>query len=376
MAASKKSKSGTQTGAAEIPVKTPVTAVEDKTGTSGTTPPQPSKQDGSKGSVEGERTDGGVADVQIDTVEVVKGDNVAQPAAKPAPPSGKVVWNIPRFTIIIPCHNNAGYIVRCLSSVKKQTFDLGTVEVIAVNDGSTDGSGEILAMMGRDLPNFKLLNNETPAGAGAARNQAVKVATGKYVWFVDCDDWVTEKALERIDIALKAANDPDVACLPFTTVKVNNVKSPFVPKWTNIQQIVVGATGPWAQVVKRSLLIPFPINCRGEDTVWHYPQFDKFNSYCIVTGDEPCYMYDRTNSSAITDTLEWSAQNALTLEHLAKENDAVKAGKNDKFFSDIVRAIAEMYDSRHQITKPWIRAAWFIRFQSMYGGMVCGHFHN
>ena len=292
--------------------------------------------------------------------------------------SNGIVLNIsqPRFSIIIPCYNNAGYVVRCLKAIKKQTFDITKVQVIAINDASTDGSDEILELMGNELPDFTLINNERNAGVGAARNAAMTHATGKYVYFIDCDDYLTENALERINDALVKANDPDVAFVPFLTL--DNTKKP-VHKPTGadlLTAIAICPPGPWAKVFKRTLFIPFPVGFRAEDTVWHFVQVDRFNNFCNVTGDEPCYIYDRTNTSAITDTLMWSAQNAFTLEHLAKENDAIKAGKNDKFFSDVLRALAEMYDSRHKIMKPFIKNLWFARFCSIYQSMVCGHFHN
>ena len=307
------------------------------------------------------------------------------PESPPAPTTAAapvkaatVVWNIPRFSLIIPCHNNSGYIVRCLSSIKNQTFDLSKVEVIAIDDASTDGSADILEAFGEKwIPNFTLVKNDKNVGVGATRNAGLGHATGKYVFYIDCDDSITEKALERIDAALVKANDPDVAFIPFRTVKAGAGQSTdFKPTWNDIRQTAGCAPGPWAKVIKRSVAVPFPVGFRGEDTVWNFPQLDKFNTFCNVEGDEPCYLYDRTNASAITDTLAWSAENGYTLEFLAKDNTAIKAGKNDRFFSDIMRAIAAMYDSRHSLTKPWVKTMWFIRFQSMYQSMVCGHFHN
>lgn len=297
-------------------------------------------------------------------------------AANNKPIGNAIVWNVPRFTLIIPCYNNAGYVVRCLNSIKKQTFDLKRVQVIAVDDCSTDGSGDIFELIGNDIPDFTLIRNDKNIGVGASRNTALLHATGKYIYFIDCDDYLSEKALERIDEALKKANDPDVAFLTFQTLQ-NPKKEIHKPEGKDI--VTAFATcppGPWCKVFKRVLFVPFPTGFRAEDTVWHFVQIDRFNSYCNVEGDEPCYMYDRMNTSAITDTLAWSAQNALTLEHLAKENDAIKAGKNDKFFSDVLRALAEMYDSRHRITKPFVKNLWFARFCLIYKDMVCGHFHN
>ena len=289
-----------------------------------------------------------------------------------------VIWNVPRFTLIIPCYNNAGYVLRCLKSIKAQTFDLNRVQVIAIDDASTDGSGDLLELVGNDIPDFTLIRNTKNIGVGASRNTALSYAKGKYIYFMDCDDYITERALERIDAALADAHDPDVAFIPFHgLLPPPKQLQKHKPNGTNFETALASCpTGPWTKVIKRTVTIPFPVGFRAEDTVWHFVQIDKFKTYCVVDGDEPCYVYDRTNTGAITETAEWSSKHALTLEHLALEDDAIKAGKNDKFFSDVLRALAEMYDSRHAIKNPFVKNLWFTRFSAMYRSMVCGHFHN
>lgn len=324
-----------------------------------------------------DKIDSVIKDVKEENIEKTTIIDVIDNTKEKQTKSQKVIsLNIPRFSIIIPCYNNAGYIVRCLRSIKKQTFDLSKVQVIVVDDASTDGSKDILDLMGDELPNFIIVHNDKNVGAGAARNIGLTHAVGKYIYYMDCDDYITEKALERIDEALAKANDPDFVLVPADIVKPGGV-SKYRPKGDKMEEVFTSCPpGPPAKAFKRSLAVPFPVGFRAEDTVWHFVQLDKFDTYAIVEGDEACYIYDRTNTSAITDTAEWSSQNILTLEHLAKENDAIKAGKNDKFFSDVLRAIAAMYDSRHLIKKPLVRALWFNRFRSMYQGMVCGRFHN
>lgn len=91
----------------------------------------------------------------------------------------------PLFTIVIPVHNKAPHLERCLGSVFGQTCQ--DFEVVAVDDASTDGSAERLARVDDDR--FRLLSRETPGKGGyAARNLAIEQARGRWVAFMDADD--------------------------------------------------------------------------------------------------------------------------------------------------------------------------------------------
>lgn len=108
-----------------------------------------------------------------------------------------------RFSILIPVYNVEAYLDDCLQSVLAQT--LSDFEVVAVDDGSTDGSGDILsryktAFAQRDIP-YTLIRQENQ-GLGDARNTALDNATGEYVLFLDSDDQLQPNALEIIDSRL------------------------------------------------------------------------------------------------------------------------------------------------------------------------------
>lgn len=283
----------------------------------------------------------------------------------------------PRFSIVIPCHNGAGYLVRCLSSIARQTYPNEMIEVVAVDDASTDGSGYILERFGEDLAHFKLVRTQAPSGPGGARNRGVEKATGEYLFLVDCDDYLPEKSLEIIDSALRSASDPDVALFPYRVdrpASSKRVKGMVKPPAQNIQQAAFSAVGPWTHVCKRKLYVPMPELIISEDTAWHFAQFDKFETMTNTGGEEPCYVYDRTNATAITDTVEWAGDHSFTLEQLAFGNAAINAGKNDQWISDILRNFANMYDVRRILTKPWVKDAWAQRFRSEISNVMTGHF--
>ena len=101
---------------------------------------------------------------------------------------------MPFFSIIIPVYNVAPYLRECLDSVLAQTFT--DWEAICVDDGSTDGSGAILDEYAAKDKRFRVIHQPN-AGVSAARNKALDVAQGEWIWFVDADDVTVPIALER-----------------------------------------------------------------------------------------------------------------------------------------------------------------------------------
>ena len=112
-----------------------------------------------------------------------------------------------KLSVIIPVYNVAEYLAECLTSVCNQT--LTDIEIICVNDGSTDNSGDILQDFAKQDTRIQIINQEN-AGLSAARNTGLKYATGEYITFLDSDDWV---ALDYYETLYKSAkeNDADIA---------------------------------------------------------------------------------------------------------------------------------------------------------------------
>jgi glycosyltransferase involved in cell wall biosynthesis len=94
----------------------------------------------------------------------------------------------PKVSIIIPVYNASNFLERCLDSVLSQT--LSDIEVICIDDCSSDNSFEILKdYVGKDS-RIKFFKNEQNIGQGLTRNKGLDIAQGEYVAFVDCDDWI------------------------------------------------------------------------------------------------------------------------------------------------------------------------------------------
>ena len=103
--------------------------------------------------------------------------------------------NTPKVSIVIPVHNTAHYLEKCIQSVATQT--LKDIEIILVENGSTDHSLQLCHILAEKDPRIKVLQiNE--ADLSTARNQGAKAATANYIGFVDSDDTIHPEMYERM----------------------------------------------------------------------------------------------------------------------------------------------------------------------------------
>ncbi len=103
-----------------------------------------------------------------------------------------------KVSIIVPIYNSEKFLEKCLNNLISQT--LKEIEIICVNDGSTDNSPKILQQYAKSDKRIKLIKQENK-GISAARNIALKQAVGKYIGFVDSDDYVASDFFEKLYLA-------------------------------------------------------------------------------------------------------------------------------------------------------------------------------
>ncbi len=115
----------------------------------------------------------------------------------------------PKVSVIMPVYNVAAYLKQCMNSVVNQT--LRDIEIICVDDGSTDGSLDILRAYAQQDNRVRVLQQEN-AGAGAARNRGMLVATGDYLSILDADDFFEPEMLEK---AYNKATENDAQIVVF-----------------------------------------------------------------------------------------------------------------------------------------------------------------
>jgi glycosyltransferase involved in cell wall biosynthesis len=104
----------------------------------------------------------------------------------------------PKISVIIPVYNTEKYLQRCIESVLKQTFD--NFELLLINDGSIDNSGLVCNKYAEQDTRVRVFHKEN-GGVSTARNFGIEQARGKYITFVDSDDWVEEKFLSSFFIS-------------------------------------------------------------------------------------------------------------------------------------------------------------------------------
>lgn len=115
------------------------------------------------------------------------------------------------ISVIVPVYNMEKYLPKCIDSILNQTYK--NIEAIFINDGSTDNSLKILENYYQKDQRVRIINKKNE-GTGAARNNGIKVSKGKYITFLDSDDWYEENFIEKLYKNLKE-NDSDIAmCNP------------------------------------------------------------------------------------------------------------------------------------------------------------------
>ena len=124
-----------------------------------------------------------------------------------------------KFSIIIPCYNAEEYIKRCLDSIISQTYK--NLEIIIVNDGSTDNSLKIIREYQKFYKNIKCIN-QTNLGVAVARNVGIRHASGNKFIFVDADDYINSELLWHLNAAFEKKDTNIIrynACLMVNDVK-------------------------------------------------------------------------------------------------------------------------------------------------------------
>ncbi len=107
-----------------------------------------------------------------------------------------------KISIIVPAYNAERYLERCLTSLLKQDLPSNEYEIIVINDGSTDRTGEILDVYSVRFPNLSYVT-VVNGGVSEARNYGCSKSTGKYFLFVDADDWLQTNVLQNIYASLE-----------------------------------------------------------------------------------------------------------------------------------------------------------------------------
>lgn len=127
---------------------------------------------------------------------------------------------MPKVSIIVPVYNMEKFLEKCLQSLVKQGLE--DIEILAINDGSTDNSQNIINEYTKKYSNIKSFIKEN-GGQSDARNYGLAKASGEYIAFIDSDDWVENDYMEMMYNNAKL-NDSDIVICDFENIYENGIK--------------------------------------------------------------------------------------------------------------------------------------------------------
>ena len=233
-------------------------------------------------------------------------------------------------SVVVPVYNVGGYLRKCLDSLLKQT--LREIEVVCVDDGSTDDSPKILAEYARKDSRIRVIRQEN-GGPGSARNTGIRAARGEYVGFVDPDDFVSRNYYEKLYSAAKE-HDADVASVAAYSRYKSFWKQSRAAIFAESDTVCVSpedrrkATvmlSVWLRIYRKEFLAArnlfFPENTFfGEDSVVTILSAFLANKIICVHG--ACYYYRSRPGSLVCGYAEYKNKMACAYSNLFKEIDA------------------------------------------------------
>ncbi len=128
-----------------------------------------------------------------------------------------------KVTVLVAVYNSEKYLQKCLASLKEQT--LKDIQIVCINDCSSDNSREIIETYAQQDSRFELINQTSNQGQAIARNTGLQIATGEYITMLDSDDWYAPDTLEKAYNAVCGAEDVDCAILRLKICKEKGGKT-------------------------------------------------------------------------------------------------------------------------------------------------------
>lgn len=210
-----------------------------------------------------------------------------------------------KISIIVPIYNVESYISKCIESIINQTYE--NIEIILVDDGSKDTSGHICDKYAEKDNRIKVIHKEN-GGLSSARNAGLDICSGKYIGFIDGDDWIAHNMYELLISMIKEFNCDIAICgyretieskECFTLRKLKNVYLDNNSLWEEIFGKLNNAA--WNKLYKKDLIgnLRFPLNIiHGEDLIFNLLYLRKCKNGAINRTE--CYNYLKRENSITT----------------------------------------------------------------------------
>ncbi|MEV1154579.1 glycosyltransferase [Micromonospora chokoriensis] len=221
----------------------------------------------------------------------------------------------PLLSIVVPVYGVEAYLYQCLESIRADipAGESDAVEMIAVDDASPDGCGDMLRSYAAGRDGVRVVHLSSNVGLGLARNAGLDVATGRYVWFVDSDDWLPPGTIPAVLDRLRQ-HQPDVLMLDHLRVHEDgrrevDASSPLlrgIPGVTRLDdqpQLLRVQHTAWNKVVRRDFLDQLELRFFPgwyEDIPFSHPLLIGAEKISVL--DRVCYLYRQGRHGAITST--------------------------------------------------------------------------
>lgn len=185
-----------------------------------------------------------------------------------------------KVSVIVPVYNTEKYLKKCLDSLVNQTLD--DIEIIVINDCSPDNAKKILSEYEKKYKNIKVIHNKTNKGIGYNRNLGIEKASGKYIAFVDSDDYVDITMYEKMYNKAEKENLDLVLCNFYKNLEKQDgslealVPEFIIPNFKNTtlkdypDLLLKVNLAPWNKLYRKNLFtadVRFPQNLKYEDAI-------------------------------------------------------------------------------------------------------------
>lgn len=244
---------------------------------------------------------------------------------------------MPKVSVVVPIYNVEKYIKKCMDSLVNQT--LQEIQIIFVNDGSTDESGNIAKEYASKYPNKIIYLEKENGGLSDARNFGMRYAEGEYIAFLDSDDYVENTMYEEMYNKALQENSDYVEC-DFLWEYPDKTKKDKRNSYNNKKEMLTNVrVVAWNKLIKREILeknnISFPKGLRYEDIEFTYKLIPYLNKTSYVNKEFVHYV-QRNNSIA-------NVQNERTAEIFTIFDNIIKYYQEKNFYEEYKEELEYSY---------------------------------
>ncbi len=244
---------------------------------------------------------------------------------------------MPKVSVVVPIYNVEKYIKKCMDSLVNQT--LQEIQIIFVNDGSTDESGNIAKEYASKYPNKIIYLEKENGGLSDARNFGMRYAEGEYIAFLDSDDYVENTMYEEMYNKALQENSDYVEC-DFLWEYPDKTKKDKRNSYNNKKEMLTNVrVVAWNKLIKREILeknnISFPKGLRYEDIEFTYKLIPYLNKVSYVDKEFVHYV-QRNNSIA-------NVQNERTAEVFTIFDNIIKYYQEKNFYEEYKEELEYSY---------------------------------